>query len=224
MVDDVYNLFLRLFDPEALNKRTIKEDLYCCGAEKINIDSRIVCQICGKSSFYALEYHQYPGSRVKYRSIYKHAKHFELKLNEIQGLLLPPNDIWKPLFKNIKIETVADVRKIIKENNLTKYNRYAYYIYNQITKKTVFKFTESELYKIKLDFAHILKNFSLNKSLVNRKNLFNYHFIIFKILKNRNYKTDQLFKPKLKQSIEKNEKAWRLLFHSSMSSASSSAS
>jgi hypothetical protein len=194
-------------------------DNVCCGQDRVYIekDGILVCQQCGtfiNSSIYVLEKFTASTLRTKYKSIYKPINHMLHKIREINGLIIPDISIeWRKYFIKVKIKNIHDIRKVLRKNNKTCYNKYTYYFYNQLTDKSMFKIDHSMIKILMKRFVCILGKFQ-KVEVKERKNMPNYHFILSMLLKEQKIQIrNKLFVPKLPQTKIKNTIIWNKIIN-----------
>jgi hypothetical protein len=183
------------------------ECINCKSDRTCEVDGFVTCTLCGvvdPNPRYV--FNMYANHvQMKKRSIYKRINHFKFKLRAVQGKLIPPHQVMG-MFQGSTINSISDVRYLLKKNNATKHNKYAYFIYKQCTGKNIFKFSCNEEHHFVSDFIKINLMFK-RKRPTERRNIFNYHFILRKILELRGYNTlNLLCEPKMKAIIDKNER------------------
>jgi hypothetical protein len=196
---------------------TVKEDGICCGQEMVynSVEALKVCVNCGRCfQYFEVTRESVLGGNVschiRYKSIYKPVKHFDMKLREIMGLLVPEKN-YSSLFEPYDIETIRDIRKVLKSKKLTKLYKFSYFFFTQKTKRKLFNLKQAQVNKIKREFIKINLSFRRHRNNIKRHNLLPYHFILKKILESMNINTSGLCDPRLLISIEKNETIWAIL-------------
>jgi hypothetical protein len=188
----------------------------CCESEMFinEIEGLFICCLCGSCKTYSITVVEEANCTITYKSIYRPVKHWAHKLNKIMGHLIPDKRInWRPLFNGANINTIYDVRKVLKKKHKSKLNKFSYHFFQQLTGLRVWTLQSHEIDSLKRAFLKIHMTFRRERASYCRKNLPSYHFILMKLLNSQGHKTkNKLFTPRLAISIQKNEQLWNDLF------------
>lgn len=194
------------------------DDIACCNDVDIrDIDGFMTCVGCGTVGRNVYVVSPYDDNfTIKTYTPYKRMNHFDLKLRELQGKLIPHSYILQMFDCFDKID-LKQIKKILKGVDYKKKNRYIYYIYEYVNKTPVFKFSNDQIMQFKKDFSFINKKF-VEYSDKGRKNIFNYHLIIKHILIKNGLQYDYdntLFLPKVKYIRNRNNILWKKIYKNS---------
>jgi hypothetical protein len=197
---------------EEVIEETKKDHDACCGKDMLmeEDDGMLVCDQCGHCVVRSIVHIDENVCSIRYRSVYKPIKHFETKLREISGLIIPHDTIeWRGWFAGMTINNVGDVRRILKKGGHSNMNRYTYYFFQELTGIVLFSFDNNEKQRLVKEFIRINNRFKRIRITAKRKNMVNYHFIFNKIL--TDVDPANLFSPCLPQSVAENEAVWALI-------------
>lgn len=155
---------------------------------------------------------------VDYISKYTRYGHWKKILRSVQGLLVcsVPYDVIRKL-KNERFETIQELKKIMIKKQMRKYYLSIYWIYRQCKNKNLIHFNKMLYNKLLYIFQTISTGFNELVFTDNRKNFFNYHYVLIKILRmlGEEYHIKYLFSMKDNKKIKYSERLFKEICNNS---------
>ena len=121
---------------------------------------------------------------VDYISKYSRYSHWKKILRSVQGGLVCsiPDDVMKVL-KTKQFNTIQELKEIMIKLKLRKYYLSIYWVFYQCKNKSLIDFRKITYIKLLRLFQEISSTFNEIEFKDDRKNFFNYHYVLIKMLR-----------------------------------------
>lgn len=200
-----FDYYLSLFENECDTK--IINNACCDNKEVTTNDGIYICVNCGSILDSMLVTDKYDDNmhRVIYIP-YKRVIYFKQKIQLLTGsCFYTPNAKLLYLINGIKNSkkrlSLIKIKLLLKKNNLNKYYKYIYSIYNDIYNEQLIKISCHIVSQMLYKFLEIERFFKKN---INRKNMLSYNIILYYLLKQYNIKNyDKMLLPYNATKIKK---------------------
>jgi len=178
--DDILN---DIFKPTDHQQPEIDE----CNHDFVITETGHTCQICGLVDLYRLVF---KGSNVpvKNHHLYKRNNYFIEKMRLLAGIKQTTHPKYIEmiqLFKKKKIDSIQKLRALMKRHGYSKFYKYIFSAYYDITGKKLISITHSDIKKLSFKFLTFERHLKTN--LRSRVNFPNYNTIIYLFLKKEGY-------------------------------------
>ena len=204
MMESYEEFLLNFFD----EKPIVKKSNCCIDKDEKVIDGFLTCINCGvvcDSPILVTDKYDTNMHRILYMP-YKRAIYFKQKIQLLTGCCFyTPNAKLLFLINNIKKSkkrlSLNKIKMLLKQNNLNKYYKYIYSIYNDIYGEPLIKLSCSVVSQIQYQFLTIERFFKKN---IQRKNMLSSSVILWSLLKQHNIKNyDRMLLPYNATKIKK---------------------
>jgi len=182
-----FDYYFSLFDKEP----KVVNATCCSNTEEILIDGQYICVNCGSVLNSILVTDKYDDNMHRIIYIpYKRVIYFKQKIQLLTGsCIYTPNAKLLYLINGIKNSkkrlSLMKIKLLLKKNNLNKYYKYIYSIYNDIYGEQLIRISCHIVSQMLYRFLEIERFFKKN---IQRKNMLSYNVILFYLLKQYNIK------------------------------------